>query len=77
MAGNCVFVFGGQVIANKLSNNESLLSWIIGGIFALTALIQVYKMATKKDVEHRIDHPGDETKQFEGQVDDINREGSN
>ncbi|MEJ7913854.1 MAG: LysE family transporter [Chitinophagaceae bacterium] len=74
IAGNCVFIFGGQLIANKLSNNGSLLSWIIGGIFALTAVIQAYKMATKKNVEHRIDHPEQETRQFEDQVDEINRE---
>ncbi len=74
VGGNCVFIFGGQLIASKLSNNGALLSWIIGGIFALTAVIQAYKMATKKNVEHRIDHPEEETRQFEDQVDEINRE---
>lgn len=73
VGGNCVFIFGGQLIANKLSNNQNLLNWIIGGIFALTALIQLYKMMTKKDVEHRIEHPEEETKAFEKEVEDMNR----
>jgi threonine/homoserine/homoserine lactone efflux protein len=72
--GNCVFIFGGQMIANKLDTNQSILNWIIGGIFALTALIQLYKMMTKKDVEHRIEHPEEETKHFEERVDEINKE---
>jgi threonine/homoserine/homoserine lactone efflux protein len=72
--GNCVFIFGGLLIANKLSGNQDILNWIIGGIFALTALIQLYKIITKKDVEHRIEHPEEETRQFEERVDEINRE---
>ncbi len=74
IGGNCVFIFGGQFIAHKLGMNQNLLNWIIGGIFALTAVIQLYKMMMKKDVEHRIEHPEEETKNFEEQVDDINRE---
>lgn len=72
MLGNCVFVFGGRLIADKLNNNQHILNWIIGGIFALTALIQLYKMFSKKNVQHRIEHPEDETKNFEEQVDEIN-----
>ena len=72
--GNCVFIFGGLLIANKLNANLDILNWIIGGIFALTALVQIYKMSRKRNVEHRIEHPEEETKQFEDQVDEINRE---
>ncbi len=72
--GNCVFIFGGLLIANKLNANLDILNWIIGGIFAVTALVQIYKMSRKRNVEHRIEHPEEETKQFEGQVDEINRE---
>ena len=50
MLGNCVFIFGGQLIAGRISHNESLLNWIIGGIFAITALIQVWRMAKKKAI---------------------------
>lgn len=43
-AGNCVFIFGGKFAAEKLNANHSILNWIIGGIFAITALIQLYKI---------------------------------
>lgn len=48
LAGNCVFIFGGQLIAGKINNNQSILNWAIGGIFAVTALIQVWRMIRKK-----------------------------
>lgn len=72
MLGNCVFVFGGKLMADKLNNNQDVLSWIIGGIFAITALVQLYKLFSKKNVQHRIEHPEDETRNFEEQVDEIN-----
>jgi hypothetical protein len=30
---------------------------VIGGIFLVTALIQVWKMWRKKDAAHHLDHP--------------------
>jgi threonine/homoserine/homoserine lactone efflux protein len=71
--GNAVFIFGGKAIGDKLNHSQDTISWIIGGIFALTALIQLYKMMTKKDVQHRIEHPEEETRNFEEQVDEINK----
>lgn len=60
--GNCVFIFGGQVIADKLSNNQSILSWVIGGIFSITAVIQLYRMLRKKDPIHKMQHPEEAAK---------------
>lgn len=74
MMGNCVFIFGGKLMADKLNTNQSTLNWVIGGIFSLTAVIQVYKMFTKKDVEYRMEHPEEETKPFEQKVEEINTE---
>jgi threonine/homoserine/homoserine lactone efflux protein len=71
--GNFVFIFGGKLIADKISSNQSVLSWVIGGIFALTALIQIYKMARKKDVQHQIEHPEEITRNFEGTIDQIQK----
>ncbi len=59
--GSCVFIFGGHFIVRKLNANEHLLQWIIGGIFAVTALIQLYKMFGKKDAFHQLDHPEEVT----------------
>ena len=48
LLGNFVFIFGGKLIANKISSNQNILSWVIGGIFAITALIQLYKIIKRK-----------------------------
>lgn len=55
--GNCVFIFGGLLIAKKINNNQDILNWVIGGIFAITALIQLWRMLTKKDAIHKMEHP--------------------
>jgi hypothetical protein len=47
--GNCVFIFGGKWIVQKLNGNQSLMNWIIGGIFAVTALIFLIKILMNKD----------------------------
>lgn len=57
LAGNCIFIFGGILIASKINNNQHVLNWIIGGIFSLTALIQIWKMWKKKDAVHHLEHP--------------------
>jgi threonine/homoserine/homoserine lactone efflux protein len=52
--GICVFIFGGQLIVNKINANQNILNWIIGGVFTLTALIQLYKMMRRKDAVQKI-----------------------
>ncbi len=49
LLGNCVFIFGGKYIVEKLNTNQSVLNWIIGGIFALTAIIQLVRILWHKD----------------------------
>jgi len=67
LLGNFLFMFGGRLIADKISNNQNILNWIIGGIFAVTALIQLYKMLNNKDVKHKLDHPEEMTQKMEDQ----------
>ncbi len=55
--GNCVFIFGGQFIAGKISNHEDIISWVIGGFFTITAIVQIWKIFKKKDAVHQIEHP--------------------
>src|SRR5215210_150669 len=52
--GNCVFIFGGQFMVDKLNANQNILNWVIGGIFALTAVIQLWKMLRHKDAVQKI-----------------------
>ena len=74
LLGSLVFIFGGRLIADKITNNQSVLNWIIGGIFTLTALIQIWKMINHKGIEHRMEHPEEETKNMEEKVEELNRE---
>lgn len=70
-AGNCVFIFGGLLLVNKLNNNQNILSWVIGGIFAITALIQLWRILRKKDAVHNLEHPEEVTKKIEEQMDKL------
>lgn len=63
--GNFVFIFGGRLVAQRINANEQMLSWIIGGIFAITALIQLYKIVKRKDATHQIEHPEELQHKFE------------
>lgn len=53
--GNCVFIFGGQFVAYRIENNQHTLNWIIGAVFAVTALLQLYKILRKKDTLQQIE----------------------
>lgn len=54
LMGNCVFIFGGKYIVEKLNANQHLLNWVIGGIFALTAVIQLIKIIFHKDAAEKL-----------------------
>jgi threonine/homoserine/homoserine lactone efflux protein len=69
--GNCVFIFGGQLIASKISNNQQILSWVIGSIFSITAVIQIWRMFKKKDAVHRLEHPEEEKHPLEEKIIEI------
>lgn len=56
LAGNCVFIFGGRLMVEKISGSQEYLNWIIGGIFAFTAIIQLWKILTHKDAVDKIQH---------------------
>ena len=56
LAGNCVFIFGGKWLVQRITNSQQYLNWIIGGIFALTAIIQAVKMMLHKDAIHKFTH---------------------
>jgi threonine/homoserine/homoserine lactone efflux protein len=70
-AGNCVFIFGGLLIASKISNNQHILNWVIGGIFTVTALIQIWKMFKKKSAVHQLGHLEDVTHGMEDKIMEI------
>ena len=71
--GNCIFIFGGLLIASRINNNQHILNWIIGGIFAITALLQLWKIWRKKDAVHQMEHPEQLTHKIEVQMDKIEK----
>ncbi len=48
LMGNCIFIFGGKWLVQRLHNSEAYLNWVIGCIFSVTAVIQLYKI-----IKHR------------------------
>ena len=49
LLGNCVFIFGGKWMIQRIANSEQYLNWVIGGIFTVTACIQLVMILRKKD----------------------------
>jgi threonine/homoserine/homoserine lactone efflux protein len=49
LIGHCIFIFGGRLLVDSLNARQDVIHWCIGGIFLLTAIIQLVKMVTKKD----------------------------
>ncbi|MBS1918856.1 MAG: LysE family transporter [Bacteroidetes bacterium] len=66
--GNCVFIFGGRLMVDKLNANQHILSWIIGGIFAVTAIIQLIRILRKKDPVSQMNHPEEVTHGLENKI---------
>lgn len=67
--GNCFFIFGGKLMVDKLNANQSILNWVIGGIFAITALVQLWRMLRKKSsLEEQLEHPEKITHGFEKNI---------
>lgn len=66
--GNCVFIFGGQLVANSINHNQAILSWVIGGIFLATAVWQLWKIGQQRDTIHRLENPVQEAHKAEKQM---------
>ncbi|MHA4811797.1 LysE family transporter [Flavitalea flava] len=46
-AGNGIYIFGGRYFVDALFTYRSLVNWVIGGIFLLTALFQGTRIAKR------------------------------
>lgn len=58
LMGNFVFIFGGKFIVNKLNANQDVINWVIGGIFAITAIIFLIKILIHKDAADKLQNMG-------------------
>lgn len=54
LMGNCVFIFGGKWLVQRIHNSEAYLNWVIGSIFAISAIVQLIKMIRKKDTAEKV-----------------------
>lgn len=52
--GNCIFIYGGHLMVDRLNANENVVNWIIGGIFAITAIIQGWRMWRHTDPAEKL-----------------------
>jgi threonine/homoserine/homoserine lactone efflux protein len=75
LLGNSVFIFGGQLVATAINDNQSFVSVLIGSIFLITAGWQLYKLLRKKDAAHRLSQPDSETNRVGQQLKHWNIDG--
>ncbi|MBM3158925.1 MAG: LysE family transporter [Bacteroidota bacterium] len=69
LLGNSIFIFGGQLVATTINNNQAVVSVVIGSIFLITAGWQLYKLFRKKDAAHRINQSEVEVNRLGQQLD--------
>ena len=55
LAGNAVFIFGGNFLYERIHGAEHYMHWFIGGVFTITAIIQLVKMLLHKDAVSKLD----------------------
>lgn len=69
-AGNMLFILGGRLMVDTLNARQSLLNWIIGGIFAVTALVQIWRIVKNRGAVHQLEHPEEMTDKMHRQIKD-------
>lgn len=72
-AGSCVFIFGGLLIAEKIKHNQHILHWVIGGIFLVTAIFQLWRILKKKDSAEKILHPDQKLLEVEKEMEEYKK----
>jgi len=59
LAGNAVFIFGGNYLYERIHGASHYIHWFIGGVFSLTAIIQLVKMLLHKDAISKLEKKQD------------------
>ena len=52
--GNSVFIFGGRLLLSSMWVHQGLIDAIIGSVFAITALIQLFKLLLGRDAAAKL-----------------------
>jgi threonine/homoserine/homoserine lactone efflux protein len=58
--GLMVFVFGGALLVKKLNTSQDVINFVLGCVFAVTAIILIVKILTKKPLEQTITEKANE-----------------
>lgn len=56
LLGNLVFIIGGRLIVDRLNASQAAIHYIVGAVFALTAIALLLKMVRKKDAIAQMDN---------------------
>jgi hypothetical protein len=54
LAAHCIFIFGGKMAVQKLDASQEAINFVIGCVFAVTAIIQIWKIYKKKDAVEKL-----------------------
>ncbi len=54
LLGHCLFILGGDWIVSKINNSEQYINWVIGGIFSVTAIIQLIRIIKGKGISSKM-----------------------
>jgi len=60
LLGNALFIFGGKLLVGAIKNSTQYINWVIGGVFTITALLQLWKMLQNKNAIKKMENIKDE-----------------
>jgi threonine/homoserine/homoserine lactone efflux protein len=55
LIGTSLFILGGKLLVDRLNTNQQIIQYVVGVVFALTAIIQLWKMIKHKDAISTMD----------------------
>lgn len=53
-----IFIFGGLLVVEKLNTRQDVINIVIGCVFAITAIIQIWKILARKDAAEVLHEQG-------------------
>ncbi len=52
-AAHCIFIFGGKMAVEKLDASQEAINFIIGCVFSVTAILQIWKILKKRHQQRK------------------------
>lgn len=57
---HCIFIFGGKMAVQGLNASQEEINFVIGCVFAVTAVLQIWKILNKKDAAEKLQEKEEE-----------------